>query len=210
MTISGRLAAVVALVASAMLLAGCSAAPVHPLIDDRERAVIRSHILNDQWAVVASQYPEAIRPVVNVSRVVPDHEWAQTVVDCLRGQGINAEAVRGGVFYLSSSGRTQLEYAVENYACSARYPSQSSVVHLLNGALAAANYRYEITVVRPCLLIAGAPSPPFPSHELAGGVGAGGGWNPFELIWAGDYPAGTVRYWEERCPLVPAWLELAQ
>jgi hypothetical protein len=209
MTISGRLAAVVALAASAMLLAACTAAPDHPLIDDRERATIRSHILNDLWGPVASQYPEAIRPVVSVARTVPNHEWAQTVVDCLRGQGITAGVVGGGVSYLSSSGQTQLEYAVANYTCSAQYPSESAVVRLLTPALAEADYRYQVTVVRPCLLIAGAPSPASPNRELADSINSLGRWNPFQVIWAGNYPRGAVRYWEQRCPPVPVWLDVA-
>ena len=199
--------ATLALAASAVSLGACAATPERPLIDDDQRAAVRSHILNGHWDIVASQYPEAIRPDVAVLHTVPDHEWAQAVVDCLVDHGIRARAGGTGVHYAGSAGLTQLEYAVVNYTCSVQHPAETTVARLLGPRVVEADYRFHVDIVRPCLLIAGAPSPASPNRELADGVDGLAGWNPFQVIWA-KYPLGTVLYWERRCPPVPDWLNL--
>ncbi|MET4781967.1 hypothetical protein [Glaciihabitans sp. UYNi722] len=210
MAIQGRFVAAIALVMSAILLAGCTTAPAKPLISQEKRALIRSQLLDKQWRIVARQYPEAIRPVVSSPHIVSNHEWPQAVVDCLGEHGIKARVLQGGLTYLSGSGQTQLEYTVESYNCAAQYVTDSDVLRLLSPRLAEADYQYLVTVVRPCLLVAGAPSPASPNREIAKDINGLAGWNPFQVIWAGNYPRSLVRYWEDRCPPVPGWLDIGE
>jgi hypothetical protein len=198
-----------AIAASVALLTSCSAAPV-PALSPSNLASIRASILDSQWSIVSGEYPEAVRPDIRVKRTVSDHDWPLIMVACLNGAGFKAFAESGGVSYASSQGQTPIEYAVSYYDCAAQYPALSDIVSRLDPRLAELQYEYQVNVVRPCLLLSGAPSPPSPDRSAAQGLEGLAGWNPYQLIWLNGMSLGTVRYLEHTCPPIPPWLDLAQ
>jgi hypothetical protein len=202
------LAATLSLVAS---LSGCAAAPavapVSPL-SDTERGSIRTAILNASWSDVAAQYPEAIRPPVRVQPTVADFDRSEAIVACLHSSGIIAAVSDGTVLYGNSTGQTQLEVAVAFYSCEASHPSQSQIAAYLNNSQSMALYNYYLSVVRPCLLTAGAPSPASPDRSAVAGLAGLAGWNPYQVIWTSGMPRTTIAYLERRCPPTPEWLDL--
>lgn len=202
-----RSLAAVALVASAILLSACSTVP-EPVFGAKDKAAIRSRILDRNWETIASEYPEAIRPDIGNSRTVADHDWNDVMIACLRESGIVADASEGLVGYTRSNGQTQLEVAVHFYSCAASNQSVSEITPFLDRAKTLALYDYYLNTVRPCLLSIGANSPRSPDLSAARGPEGLGGWNPYQTIWVTGVSTQTVRYLEQRCPPTPAWLNL--
>jgi hypothetical protein len=203
-----RCRAVAVCMLAAIALTGC--AQTRPPISDEQRAAIRSSILELTWAAVEKQYPEAIRPRVIMGGTVPDHEWNDTVVECLRSDGIVARVSRGKVLYGSNAGQHQVDVAVAYYLCQASHPSQSQVAWFLDETQTGALYDYYLDIVRPCLLSAGAPSPPSPPRAKAREAADFLGWNPYQLVWTTGVAPEVLKYLEHRCPPVPAWLNLGE
>jgi hypothetical protein len=198
----------VALAACGLLLAGCAASPSRPPLSGAERASIRADLLDSRWALVREQYPEAIRPAITVGPTIPDHGWPETVVRCLHGLGFVAVPSGGGVEYRSGGGKPQLEFAVARYSCEAAHPAESAVAAHLRSGQSAALYGYYLNVVRPCLLLAGAPSPVSPDRSAVVHLAGLAGWNPYQVIWTSGISDTALGYLEQRCPPVPVWLNL--
>lgn len=190
-----------------MLLSACSTVQP-PIFGAKDKATIRSRILDRAWATVQLEYPEAIRPDIRNSRTVSDHDWTDVMIGCLRASGIVADASEGLVGYTRSNGQTQLEVAVHFYSCAASNQSVSEVTPFLDKAKTMALYDYYLNTVRPCLLSVGAYSPPSPDLSAAKNPEGLGGWNPYQTVWVTGVSTQTVRYFEQRCPPTPAWLNL--
>jgi hypothetical protein len=198
----------VALAASVLLLAGCAGGPAGSPISQAERESIRTDILDARWQPVADQYPEALRPRVVIAPTVPDHDWPAAVIGCLHRLGFVAVQSVGGVEYRNGRGKTPLEYAVALYSCEGSHPAESAVAARLGPRQSASLYGYYLNVVRPCLLLAGAPSPASPDRSAVESLAGLAGWNPYQVIWTSGIPASRLDYLEQRCPPVPVWLNL--
>jgi hypothetical protein len=210
-TVTGRRTLAALAAGSAMLLlAGCAGAPVPDPLGPQRRQQIREAILDAHWAPIVADYPDALRPTVHAMKPVSDHDQPAAVLACLRSSGIPASPTDNGFRYNSSLGQSQLEFEAVRYVCSASSPSESEVESYLSGSSRAALFDYQRTIVRPCLLAAGAmsPAPPDggPAYYLSAALAA---WSPFMQILASKPRVGTVAYLEKRCPPLPAWLELA-
>ncbi|HAM25969.1 MAG TPA: hypothetical protein DCP11_04490 [Microbacteriaceae bacterium] len=200
---------VVALVA---VIAGFSPATGRsPLAAELHR--LRQIYIDAQWSLVASTYPEALRPSVGVTRVVSGWDWLRSRVRCLRAAGFAAEVTAGGSSYTVSStvGQTPLEAAITNYSCAASFASIGALSQYLSRQHLAALRSYDLGFVRPCLLFAGQPSPlPSGQATLVAGDSLGRRWNPFEQVWLGGLSDSAITYFEARCPPVPPWFAVAR
>jgi hypothetical protein len=210
-TVTGRRTlAAIALGSGLLLLAGCAGAPMPDPLGPQRRQQIREAILDAHWAPIQADYPDALRPEVPTMKPVSDHDQPAAVLACLRSSGIPASPSDNGFRYNSSLGQSQLEFVVVGYVCSASLPSESEVESYLSGSSRAALFDYQRTIVRPCLLAAGAtsPAPPDggPAYYLSAALAA---WSPFMQILASKPRASTVAYLEKRCPPLPSWLQLA-
>lgn len=177
----------------------------------RERTHIRTALLESEWADVESQYPEAIRPPVQMSATVPDQVSSRPLVSCLSERGIEAFGSDGSITYGSSNGQTPLEVAVAFYSCRAGNPTTSQVSRYLDDLESYALHNYYVDSVRPCLLAAGAHSelPRIsPAAQTLSGLPAASSWNPYSEVWASDPSPAALGFLEQRCPPVPAWLNL--
>ena len=211
MTVTARrVLAAIAAGSALLLVAGCAVTPVPDPLGPQRRAQIRQAILDAHWAPVVADYPDAIRPSVPTMKPVSDHDQPAAVLACLRSSGIPASPTDNGFRYNSSLGQSQLEFEAVRYVCSASSPSESEVESYLSGSSRAALFDYQRTIVRPCLLAAGAMSqaPPDggPPYDLSAALAA---WSPYTQILASKPHSGTVAYLEKRCPPLPSWLELA-
>lgn len=205
-----RVLAAIAAGSALLLLTGCAVASVPDPLGPQRRTQIRQAILDAHWAPVVADFPDAIRPSVPNMKPVSDHDQPGAVLACLRSSGIPASPTDNGFRYNSSLGQSQLEFEAVRYVCSASSPSESEVESYLSGTSRAALFDYQRTIVRPCLLAAGAMStaPPDggPAYYLSAALAA---WSPYTQILESKPRVGTVAYLEKRCPPVPTWLELA-
>ncbi|CAN5536223.1 hypothetical protein BH10ACT4_BH10ACT4_04030 [soil metagenome] len=211
MRVAGRRAlAGIAIAVSMVLLAGCAAAPAVDPLGAGRRAQIRQAILDAHWAGVVRDYPDGLRPTVPTVRPVTDHDQPAVFFACMRASGVPASPTDNGFRYNSSLGQSLLEFEAVRYVCEASSPSESEVVSYLSGTSRAALFDYQSKVVRPCLLSVGAksPAPPDggPAYYLSAALAA---WNPYMEILAAKPRSSTVAYLEQRCPPIPAWLDLS-
>jgi hypothetical protein len=206
-----RALAVIAAGLTALMLAGCAAAPPTDPLGPQRREQIRQAILDAHWANVVRDYPDALRPEVPTVRPVPDNDHSAVFFACMRESGVPASPSDNGFRYNSSLGQSLLEFNSVRYVCESSAPSESEVVSYLSGSSRAALFDYQRKIVRPCLLAAGARSsaPPDggPAYYLSAALAA---WSPFAEVLASKPRADTLAYLEKRCPPLPAWLDLTQ
>ncbi|MCU1525445.1 MAG: hypothetical protein JWO18_2339 [Microbacteriaceae bacterium] len=190
------------------LLAGC-AAPSVPPMSVVERDIIRTEIDDDNWSTVKVEYPEASRPDVVVKGTIDDRDWSSRMVDCLRDMGFTVNVTDGYFSFGGNSGRPPIDYAVSTYVCRSRYPTLTQLIQYLDRRQLDKLYLYYVGTVRPCLLLAGAPSP-MPPTRFAFVLSAfrNPSWHPFQVVWESGLPDPRVRYLEQRCPPIPTWLDL--
>ncbi len=199
----------VALAASALLLAGCSASPAAQPVSAAQRAHIKASILEVLWTPLKANYPEAFRPEVPVTHTVADHDWAGKVVSCLRGRGLAAEKTPAGYTYGPTQGQTALEVTLADYICTSTWVRQSSVQARLSVSQQLQFELFQVDTLRPCLLLAGVRSAPPPSDLQVGGLTGLAGWNPYDLAWKSGMSTRSLSFLERRCPPIPSWLDLA-
>ena len=198
---------VVALVA-AVSLAGCAASPSEPM-GALERRQIREGILNEAWQPLNEAYPEAFRPDITVTHTVPDADWPSRMVACLKERGYQAVTLRNDYAFTSTQGQTYLQYSIDGYICNATWVRQSVVEERMTAPQRGALQQYLRTVVRPCLLLAGARSSDAPDRFAAGGITGRGRWNPYDDVRRSDPTPRALAYLEQRCPPIPVWMNTA-
>ena len=209
MTGRGILAAV-AFAAGVLMLAGCATTPPPDPLGPQRRVQIRQAVLDAHWADVVRDYPDALRPEVPTVRPVTDHDHPAVFFACMRASGVPASPTDNGFRYNSSLGQSRLEFEVVRYVCEAAAPSESEVVSYLSGTSRAALFDYQRTIVRPCLLSVGARSAAPPDEGQAYYLSAAlAAWSPFGEILAAKPRPSAVAYLEQRCPPLPAWLDLS-
>ncbi|WP_394768286.1 hypothetical protein [Lacisediminihabitans sp.] len=207
---SRRWAATLALLASAVLLAGCATASTREVVSPKDRHRIGSELIASNWSTVADEFPGTTQPMVVISRTIPDVAWAGTIVSCLRDQGFDAIQLRDGLTYTAPPDFSAARVAVSRFVCDTTRPTVTKVTRYLKRPQIDALYRYYVGSVRPCLLVAGAPSSPPPDwFTFVTSVVSKPIWHPFDLAWR-TLPDPVVRYLEQRCPPVPPWLDLGR
>jgi hypothetical protein len=199
-----------AILAGMLLLTGCAAASTLDPLGPQRREQIRQAILDAHWADVVRDYPDGLRPEVPTMRPVTDYDQPAVFFACMRASGIPASPTDNGFRYNSSLGQSLLEFEAVRYVCSASSPTESEVTSYLSGSSRAALFDYQRTVVRPCLLSAGAKSPPppdgGPAYYLSAALTT---WSPYMDILRAKPRSSAVAYLEQRCPPLPRWLDLS-
>ncbi len=200
----------IALIAGMLLLVGCAANPPLDPLGPARRAQIRQAILDAHWAGVVRDYPDGLRPEVPTMSPVSDYDQPAVFFACMRASGIPASPSDNGYRYNSSLGQSLLEFEAVRYVCAASSPTESEVRSYLSGSSRAALFDYQRTIVRPCLLAAGAVSsaPPDggPAYYLSAALAE---WSPYLDILRAEPRSSAVEYLERRCPPLPPWLDLS-
>lgn len=172
-----------------------------------ERDARRAAFLDEQWAGVAADYPEALRPDTVIGRTVDDRSRREAIVDCLDGSGIVATISGVDVVYSSSNGQTQLEVAVAFANCSATYPTIQRMTDDLDARQLGALWDYYTGSLRPCLAASGYPTwrPPGRADFVA--PGGHHTWNPYFPLRDVRLESARLDRLDQRCPTVPRWLD---
>lgn len=172
-----------------------------------ERDARRMAFLDEEWADVAANYPEALRPDIAIGRTVDDRGRREAIVDCLVGSGIAATVSGSEVVYSSSAGQTQLEVAVSFANCSATFPTIQRMTEDLDTRQLGALWDYYTGSLRPCLAASGYATWRPPDRVDFVAPDGHHTWNPyFPLRDVRLMPAKLDRL-DRRCPAVPRWLD---
>ncbi len=179
-----------------------------PLTEAEQLAVFEASI-DQRWSWVTEQYPSALRPEVELVRVVDSKEWGRVMARCLTDAGFPASSDDTGYSVDTSTrgGRPSL-FAEAEFACNARYPDRALLAFLQSEGERNALYDYYTGFVRPCLALAGQqPTLPPPSREdfVAESIFRST-WHPYLAVWQRAAPSDDLMTsLQFRCPPEPAW-----
>lgn len=149
-------AALSAMIAVAVMVAGCSGGgppPPPPQLSEQEVDAAYADFLDQSWQRVESQFPDAERPDVERVRFIDQSEWAEVIVACLVEQGVDAKVSNDGQGGYESQGVVgqELSMAIAAYVCDAKYPVDPSLTQPLTDAELDYLYNYFVDVLNPCL-----------------------------------------------------------
>lgn len=145
-------------VAVAAVVTGCSNAgptlpPPPPQLSEQETSAAYAELLEQSWQGVESQFPDAVRPDVDLVRFIDPSEWAEVMVDCLVDQGVDAKVSNDGQGGFESQGVVGQEMSMEiaRYVCDAKYPMDPTLTQPPTDAELDYLYDYFVDVLNPCL-----------------------------------------------------------
>ena len=174
-----------------------------PLTDAARDSAYRLQLDLD-WLPIAQQYPDAVRPDVELVREAAPENWDSTIGNCYRDAGFrpsgDAEAWQWSV-------PEGMEGRISQYVCDARFPREGTLDRLLSGSELYALYDYNVEFLTPCLSLLGVP-PAGQAPDLATFLQqstTGPAWSP---IAASDRRLTETdrRVNELVCPSEPAWM----
>ena len=185
----------VAVVGAALLLAGCTAAPMEEpltgLTADEEVLYAQSFAL--QWSGI--EVPDA--PEVPVVAYVPSAGWGTVVAGCMNAAGYEQySATRSGMSYPSRDSDAE---TLALYTCIGQYPVQADFSAYANKAQLEYLYDYFRNSLVPCLAARGYIVPgAAPTREEFTEFTVQPRWNPYNALR--ETPTEAVR---ESCPASP-------
>lgn len=192
----------------ATLLTGCACAPAAPL-SDRGRMTIYRESIDRTWDQLHEEYPDAVRPPVDIQVTRAGQTWAGKVNACLAARdvpGVTVSATRG-IFVQSGAAlwpNDSEAVDVAIFACTAPYPTTDELAELLSDAQLSALYDYYVTFVEPCMLGAGHRVTGTPSRaRFISDYYTRISWSPSNYAYLGRPSVDALA---RRCPPKPAWL----
>ena len=149
---------IVAAVASALLVTGCSV-QVHPAAGPDD--FTRRQYYHERAEAIVRALPAWLPEPVAVVRSVSDADWAGAIMACVSVYGL-------------APGKPN-SYEISELICEQQYPSRSGAEILSTEAQRAARYNYFEKTLLPCLILLGQPILPSPAYRTATSV------RPFRL-----------------------------
>ncbi len=191
---------------SLFALAGCgSAGPDFSpaVLSEAEAAEMIEAEIERRWEQLASQYPDAVRPQVEVVRTVDSHEWAEVVAACMNDNGFDASASRDGGLTSGTILAGQLEpYEMQLFACKAMYPLDPKYRLPFTEEQLKYLYWYYTNELRDCLEERGYEVTEPPSEvRFLETFATAAGWSPYDGILPRSQDAYLDLY--EACPETP-------
>jgi hypothetical protein len=130
------------------LLVGCSAAspPAEHPAGELDLDV------QAEWENLHREFPEVIRPEVEIVRRVERPDWGATIAECLNESGfpdVSADE-DGGLSYETLISQAE-QFALAKYICVAQYPLEKKYTTPLDDEQLGGLYDYLTLVQAPCL-----------------------------------------------------------
>jgi hypothetical protein len=180
------------LIAIALMVAGCShdeslTMPATPPMSAEQKAAAYSAALDARWDDVSSQYPSAVRPSADRVRYVTPGEMPSIMAECISAAGFEATDTTdsdGPSFSASSPDGQEQALAVAWYVCDAQYPVDPEYTQPLSADEIAFMYRYNSSVLLPCLRDLGLEVDDAPSQQsYVETFGTADGWYPYNEVY---------------------------
>jgi hypothetical protein len=162
--------------------------------------------LNDrEWAAVVALHPGAVRPDVQVVRMIEPDDWSTVMVSCLLDAGYpDVHAVPGGGVTPGEMPVSQLEsYAVARWACAAAYPLDPRYTTPFTDDQLRALYAYLSGELTDCLTEQGYTVSAPPSETTFVESYEESPWSPYEAV----PPGISQEQWDllnTSCPQLPS------
>ena len=186
------------------------AVPASPPMAAQETADRGDAYLDELWALVAADYPEALRPEVRAERVTNDRGRRSAIAECLRDAGIAATTERGRLEYSNVTGQTALELAVSVYVCSASFVPIQQVTDRLDRAQLESLWDYYVFQLRPCLAASGYRTWIPPARADFAAPDGYHTWNPYLPLRGVRLSPDELDGLDAGCPAVPPWLDYSR
>lgn len=195
----------------ALLTAGAIALvappPPTPLSqDERERIYVEN--VEASWQGVLEQYPDAVRPEVELIRYIDGEELLPTLAQCLREEGFAARMEDdGSVSSFAGIGQDD-DYEIASFVCRARYPVDPDQTQPLNDAEIEFVYRYWSEQTAACLRGYGVDVGEVPTlTEFRASYGTAEHWSPYAAMYQDDaWDWERIATVEKACPPRPPGL----
>ncbi|MEP6478243.1 MAG: hypothetical protein ABJB03_02535 [Rhodoglobus sp.] len=201
----------VAVVAAALMLAGCAAAapPLPPGPTDAEAQALADQVQERAWENFTNRYAGEVdlaRPQVKVVEYIHEGEYVEQMTKCLVAAGVNATFDRAGVSAEPGPGQLAGDVAYAQYVCSLEYPVHPEEQGFLSRAQLEYMYDFYTTRLSPCLRLMGYPvssAPPRSAFVEGYEENLYFGWIPYYDVQPYVH---NDREWEEidtRCGALP-------
>ncbi|WP_439564168.1 hypothetical protein [Microcella sp.] len=203
-------ALVAASVLATSILASCATPGEHlsAVTDRAEGTEVMQETLDQAWREVVAVDPGAVRPDVELIRLVSLDEWAPTTASCLADEGfkdVTIDASGQGVLVGDLAEAQRSAYQLALYVCAARYPLDPKYNEPLDEAQMKKLYEYYVNELSTCLRELGYEPSPAPSLQGFIDSYASDPWLPWveaSLLAAPSGPNATAEL-ETRCPQLP-------
>lgn len=207
-TVRSRIAAILTVLTVSVGVGGCSGfvllpAPPAPTLADADQPAAIEAYLDGRWKGIVAMYPGAVRPDVDLVRIIEPNEWARMQESCVRDQGFDVTANNQGGISISEIPIEQQEsLAIAQFACEAMYPVDLSWDLPLTDDELSYLYDYFTKVLTPCLESHGIDVPePSSRTTFVDSYVAGDAWNPYvNVMGTRGVQWGDIN---KKCPQAP-------
>ena len=195
-----------ALFAALLAFAGCAKGPIGDAESPPNKVDESTQSIPDVlWQRVQDQYPDAVRPPVDLVREVDKTEWASVVADCLTKAGFEAEAKANGLLAVSAGGTAQdMAQAIAEWSCTVQYPLEAKYTQPFTEVQLEALYEYQTTTLTTCLHEAGVEVSAAPSLQVYTQTWySGEQWSPYRDVAHSGLSIEEIYALGGRCPELP-------
>lgn len=208
----------VALALAALVVAataGCSIStgeyPGTVEVGDLSQAT-KLQMIRDQLAAEADAFGILEPPIVDIVRIVPLNEWAQTIVDCMVEAGFPAVLTDDGegVSYSGVAPELAQQLDLAQYVCDAKYPVDPANSIPLNDSQLQFLYWYFTGELTECLIDEGYEVERAPSYAVfsEGYNDPSSTWSPYASIISSQVSADELNRLFGVCQQLPDSSEL--
>lgn len=120
------------------------------------------------WSDVTAKFPDALRPTVELERVIAPEDWVATMVECLHSEGFPGARTNGsgGIDAGSLPGAQAQSYSIARYTCSVRFPVLPEASETPSDEAMRVWYDYMLSEQIPCIEALGYSLAEPPSFEV--------------------------------------------
>lgn len=188
-----------------LLLTGCVPTAPMPSMEPTDSEVEAWLTRQDDWLWDSTSIDDASRPRPE-HVLVESSEWMSLLSDCMTDRGYSAydsDTTPQLTYVFDHS--DDLQERIDWYECQVTYQIDPAEYGLVGGEMLDYLYRYNTTVLVPCLEAHGVSVVDVPTREQAGAGGEFEGWNPYHwmrhLFDPKANPDDRLVY--ESCPAFP-------
>ncbi|MEC5186218.1 hypothetical protein RCH12_003702 [Cryobacterium sp. MP_3.1] len=147
-----------------MILAGCQAQAAAPSAIDPS-AYTPEEYQDFSWRSIMGSHPDAVRPDVDVVRVIGNEDFPTIYTDCMLEEGFTVKVNADTSFEATVPPEQQEAFDMAMYVCEAKYPRPAILTRTDDEDAGRLLYAYYRDDLLSCLADLGLTSDPLPSEQ---------------------------------------------